>query len=200
MSRKLLMKLTMAGIGLCLLLIVASFFVDLPYATWSGPAQQYNPGGDFTLTDTNGKVFHLKDLRGEIVLLFFGYIYCPDACPGTLAKIHQTLALLDPAQRKQVRTVFVSVDPERDKPDIMKDYLDYFSVNAIGLSGTKEQIDKVVKAYHAHYQIIPDLSGSGYTISHTTTVYLHDSKGKVRHLLLFEDSSQQMAEQIRRVL
>lgn len=200
MSRTLLIKLTLIGIGLCLLLISLSFVVDLTKFMPSGPARQYNPRGDFALTDDNGRIFHLKDLRGEIVLLFFGYISCPDVCPGTLAKIHQALSRLDPAERKQVRTVFVSVDPERDTPEILKDYLDYFSINAVGLTGTKEQIDKVVKAYQARYLKIPDQSGSWYSINHTTTVYLHDRQGKVRHLFMFEDSAQQMAETIRQFL
>jgi len=189
----------MAGIGLCLLLIMVSFLIDLPRLTPTGTEQMFNPSGDFTLTDDSRKIFHLKDLRGEIILLFFGYTSCPDACPGTLAKIHRALTLLGPEQ-KQVRTVFVSVDPERDTPEKLKEYLEYFGVNAVGLTGTKAEIDAVVKAYHAYYLKIPGQSADWYTVNHTTTVFLVDQKGKVRHLLKFEDTAEQMAATLRKFL
>jgi protein SCO1/2 len=199
-NRSLLIKLTLAGIGLCLLLIVGSFFAAPPRIAPTEPEQQYNPSGNFTLTGDTGKPFHLMDLRGEIVLLFFGYTSCPDACPGTLAKIHRALNMLATEESKQVRTVFISVDPERDNPKLLKDYVDYFGVNAIGLTGTKAEIDKVVKAYQAHYLKIPSETGSWYSINHTTTVYLHDKQGKVRYLFLYEDTPDKLAEAIRKSL
>jgi protein SCO1/2 len=195
-----LIKLTLAGIGLCLLLIVGSFFAGPPRIAPIEPDQQYNPKGDFTLTGDTGKPFHLMDMREKIVLLFFGYTSCPDACPGTLAKIHRALNLLTTEESKQVRTVFISVDPERDKPRLLKEYVNYFGVNAIGLTGTKSEIDRVVNAYQAHYLKIPSETGNWYSINHTTTVYLHDKKGKVRYLFLYEDTPEQLAEAIRKYL
>lgn len=199
MSRLLLLKLSLAGIGLCLLLILASFLVDFPKYTPGTTEPAFKTSGDFTLTENHDKVFHLKELRGQIVLLFFGYTSCPDACPGTLAKIQRALALLGPGKTR-VRTVFVSVDPERDTPEKLKEYLDYFGVNGVGLTGTKEQIDRVVKAYHAYYQKIPGESADWYTFNHTTTVYLVDQQGKVRHLFKAEDSPEQMAARIKQLL
>jgi protein SCO1/2 len=199
-NRNLLIKLTLAGIGLCLLLIVGSFFADPPRIAPTVPEQLYNPNGNFTLTGDTGNPFHLMALRGEIVLLFFGYTSCPDACPGTLAKIHRALNLLTTEESKQVRTVFISVDPERDNPKLLKEYVDHFGVNAIGLTGTKPEIDKVVDAYQAHYLKIPGETGNWYSINHTTTVYLHDKQGKVRYLLLYEDTPEQLAEAIRKYL
>ena len=196
MSRTLLIKLTLAGIGLCFLGILASFFMD-PAKITSNPSAQYNPKGNFTLTGTSGTPFELQDLRGKIVLLFFGYTSCPDACPMTLAKLQRAFNMLTPEQIEQVRTLFVSVDPERDTPRVLKDYVEYFGVNAIGLTGTKAEIDKVVKAYGAHYLIIPGETENWYTINHTTTVYLHDKKGKVRYLFLSDETPEQLAEAIR---
>lgn len=195
-----MIKLTLAGIGICLLLIVASFFTAPPQFTPGKPEQLYNPSGNFTLTEATGKPFHLKDLRGKIVLLFFGYTSCPDACPSTLAKLQRTFNLLTKEQMAQVRTVFVSVDPKRDDPKLLKEYVDYFGVNAIGLTGTKADIDKVVHAYHAHYLEIPSETGSWYSINHTTTVYLHDKQGKVRYLFLYQETPEQLAEAIRKHL
>lgn len=200
MKRNLLIKLTLAGIGICLLVIVGSFFTDPPKMTEPDPAQLFNPGGNFSLTGTNGEAFQLQDLRGNIVLLFFGYTSCPDACPSTLAKLQRAFNLLSKEEVEQVRTVFISVDPERDNPELLKEYVDYFGVNAIGLTGTKADIDKVVKAYHAHYMIIPGQTSNWYSINHTTTVFLHDKQGKVRYRFLYEETPQQLAKAIRKYL
>lgn len=199
MSRDLLIKLTLAGIGLCLLGILVSFFID-PAKTTSTPSERYNPKGNFTLTDTSGTPFELQDLRGKIVLLFFGYTSCPDACPTTLAKLQRAFNRLTAEQIEQVRTLFISVDPKRDTPGVLKDYVEYFGVNAMGLTGTKAEIDKVVNAYNAHYLIIPGETDNWYTINHTTTVFLHDKEGKVRYLFLYDETSEQLAEAIRKHL
>jgi protein SCO1/2 len=199
-KRNLLIKLTLVGISICLLVILASFFTDPPKITEPDPAQLFNPGGNFNLTEASGRPFQLKDLRGNIVLLFFGYTSCPDACPSTLAKLQRAFSLLNKEQIEQVRTVFVSVDPERDKPKLLKEYVEYFGINAIGLTGTKREIDEVVKAYHAHYMIIPGQTNSWYSINHTTTVFLHDKQGKVRYRFLYEETPEQLAESIRKYL
>ncbi len=200
MNRNLLIKLTLSGIGLGLLLIVGSFFTDPIQIAPTGPEKQYNPSGNFTLTEASGKPFQLSDLRGKIVLLFFGYTSCPDACPGTLAKLQRALNLLTQEESKQVRTLFISVDPDRDNPKLLKEYVDYFGVNAIGLTGTKSEIDKVINAYRAHYLKIPSEKGNWYAINHTTTVYLHDKQGRVRYLFLYEDTPEKLAEAIKTYL
>jgi protein SCO1/2 len=162
----------------------------------SGIEQVFNPGGDFTLTQDNGKIFHLRDYRDKIVLLFFGYTSCPDVCPLTLAKLGRARTLLGPAGKK-VLTVFVTVDPQRDTPARMREYLGYFDASAVGLSGTKAQIDKVVHAYNASYQKVPTKSAIGYIINHTNIVYLIDMQGKVRHLFHQDDSPEKIAQVIR---
>ena len=183
-----------------MLVIVGSYFTDPPKIVTTKPEKLYNPSRNFTLNETNDKSFHLKDLRGKIVLLFFGYTSCPDACPSTLAKLQRSFNLLTSEQIEQVRTVFISVDPDRDNPRLLKDYVDYFGVNAIGLTGSKTEIDKVVEAYQAHYLKIPGDTGNWYSINHTTTVFLHDKQGKVRYLFLYEDTPEQLAEAIRKYL
>jgi protein SCO1/2 len=103
-------------------------------------------GANFTLTDQDGRPFQLSSLRGRVVLLFFGYTSCPDACPTTLSKLARVYKLLG-RHRERVVTLFVSVDPGRDTPRVLKEYLKYFRVNAVGLTGTKEEIDRVVGFY-----------------------------------------------------
>ena len=179
-------------VGIGLLFIVWVYLIPPPKPGPPGIEQAFNPKGDFTLTEENGKIFHLKDCRGKVVLLFFGYTSCPNACPMTLAKLGQTFTLLGSA-RVNVLTVFVTVDPLRDTPAKLKEYLGYFDANALGLTGTKAQIDAVVSAYHAFYQKVPTKSAMGYLINHTVSVYLIDRQGKVRYLFHQADTPEKMA-------
>jgi len=156
-----------------------------------------NPQRDFTLHDQEGKVFHLKDHRGQILLLFFGYTTCPDICPTTLSKLARVYMLLGPLRQK-VLTVFVSIDPQRDSPAKLKEYLQYFNIHAIGLTGTKQEIDVVVDAYKATYQkVLTSSSALGYMFDHTDYLYLIDPQGKTTHLFHPDDKSQDMARIIR---
>lgn len=156
-------------------------------------------GGDFTLTDHNGQRFQLQQQRGKVVLLFFGYTFCTEACPVALGKVKQVYHLLGDAQ-KQVQTVFVSVDPQRDAPAALKDFLQYFSVGAIGLTGTKEEIDAVVKQYQAHYEIEKSDSAAGYHISHSTFLYAIDQQGLVKARFKHTDTPEAIADSVRRLM
>ena len=172
--------------------------IELQAATWLGEQARTLPA--FELTDHHGQPFNNDSIQGKWHLLFFGYTSCPDACPTTLAKLQRAFNLLSKEQIEQVRTVFISVDPERDNPKKLKEYVEYFGVNAIGLSGTKTEIDNVVKAYHAHYMVIPGQTSNWYSINHTTTVFLHDKQGKVRYRFLYEETPEQLAEAIKKYL
>lgn len=156
-------------------------------------------GGDFTLTDHNGQRFQLQQQRGKVVLLFFGYTFCTEACPVALAKVNQVYAMLGD-QQKQVQTVFVSVDPQRDTPAVLKDFLAYFSVGAIGLTGTKEEIDAVVKQYQAHYEIGASDSAAGYHVSHSTYLYAIDRRGVVRGRFKHTDTPEAIAAGVKQLI
>lgn len=185
--------------GICLLIIAGTYLVHFEKSGPPGVDKAFNPSGEFSLTGDNGKDFHLSDARGKVVLLFFGYTSCPDACPIALAKIFQTFNLLG-ADQEKVLTLFVSVDPQRDAPARLQEYLGYFGVNAVGLTGTREEIDSVVRAYHVYYQKVPGESAIGYTINHTTTIFLLDQRGRVRYLFKQSDTPATMAEVIRDIL
>ncbi len=158
--------------------------------------QAFNPSGDFTLTEDNGQIFHLRDHRGKVVLLFFGYTSCPGVYPLTLDKLARVRTLLGAASQ-EVMTVFVTVDPQRDTSARLKEYLRYFDINAVGLTGNKTEIDKVVHAYNASYQKIPIKSAAGYIINRTDIVYLIDKEGKVSYLFHQDDSPEKMVKVIR---
>ncbi len=158
-------------------------------------------GGDFTLTDQNGTPFQLSSLRGNAVLVFFGYTSCPDVCPTTLSKIASVYRQLGP-DAARVRTVYISVDTRRDTPAVLKEYLNNFSsLHAIGLTGSVPQIDKVAAQYGASYEISPAAGPhTDYTVAHTTYVYGLDPKGRTRLLFPYDATVAQMSEGIREIL
>jgi protein SCO1/2 len=156
-------------------------------------------GGDFTLTDHDGKPFHLESLRGRVVLIFFGYSFCPDACPITLSKlaaVHRRLG----DEWANTKVLYISVDPERDTPDVLKADLENFDVDALGITGTKAEIDKVVALYGAAYEITPAPgSAAGYTVAHTTWLYALDPKGRVRVRFPYEATVDDIVQGIRAI-
>ena len=110
---------------------------------------------------------------------FLGYASCPDACPQTLARLARVYALLG-EEARDLGTLFVSVDAERDSPAVLKTYLSHFDVPAIGLTGSQDSIDAVVKRYAAHYEINDQASAAGYLIDHSLYIYLIDQHGDLR--------------------
>ncbi|MGV6873034.1 SCO family protein [Pseudochelatococcus sp. B33] len=135
-------------------------------------------GGPFTLTDHNGKTFTEKDLAGSPTLLFFGFTHCPDVCPTTLFEVSEVLRAAG-SDADKVRVLFVSVDPERDTPDMLKDYLASFDDRILGLHGTQEQTDAIARAYKVYARKIPTGDApDDYTMDHTAIVYLLDKQGR----------------------
>jgi protein SCO1/2 len=157
-------------------------------------------GGDFTLLDHNGQRFELSSLRGKVVLIFFGYTYCPDACPTTMSKLASVYRRLG-NDAKRVKTLYVSVDPERDTPAVLKEDLANFDVDALGLTGTKAEIDRVVSLYGAAYEIVPTPnSAAKYTVSHTTSLYALDVAGRARIEFRYEATPEEIVQGIEAIL
>ena len=136
-------------------------------------------GGPFTLTNQDGQVVDEKILEGKWSLVFFGFTYCPDYCPTTLGVLNAVQERMGD-KAKDLQIVFISIDPERDTPQMLKDYLssDGFPDDVIGLTGTPEQVAQVAKEYRAFYQKVGE--GEGYTMNHGLTVYLMGPDGKFR--------------------
>ena len=134
-------------------------------------------GGEFTLGSVQGPV-SLSDLRGKVVMLFFGYTSCPDICPLSLARIGACLSSLKAEQAQHVRALFITLDPGRDTVDRMRQYAEFFHPGIIGLTGAVEEIDEVTARYGIVYERKPaPRSALGYTISHPDTVLLVDADG-----------------------
>ena len=157
-------------------------------------------GGDFTLTDQRNQPYALSSERGKVVMLFFGYTMCPDVCPTTLSKLSRVTKKLGD-DRGRVRTVYVTVDPERDTPAVLKADLDLFDLDAVGLTGSRAAIDSVVKQYGASYQITPTPeSAAKYSVSHSTTLYLIDGEGKLRTELPYEATVDEVVAGVKALL
>jgi protein SCO1/2 len=138
------------------------------------------PGGDFTLTGPGGTPFALADLRGHPVVLFFGYASCPDFCPRAMSTVKAARAQLDPAQAERLRTVFVSVDPERDTPASLEAYLRNLGVPAIGVTGTHEQLRAAIRGYGGGYERDTSTSSTAYAVMHPMSLYVVDAAGRLR--------------------
>jgi protein SCO1/2 len=175
--------------------------VALGSACDRAPALPIEPiGGDFALTDHNNQPFELASLRGKVVLIFFGYSFCPDVCPTTLSKLSSVTRRLG-EQRSQVRTLYISVDPERDTPDVLKADLDQFDLDALGLTGSRAEVDRVVNLFGAKYEIVPTPeSAARYTVSHSTTLYALDGEGRVRLTFPYEATVDEIVAGITRIL
>lgn len=160
--------------------------------------QRFPFGGDFALTDHRGAPFRLQDQRGKIALLFFGYTSCPDACPTTLIRLTQAIQLLGEAQG-DLLVVFVTVDPARDTPKALGEYLANFSLPALGLSGSDAEIHQVATRYGATYKRGADTAEGGYLMDHTDRVFLIDQQGALRYLFSRDDTPARIAELIRKL-
>ena len=146
-------------------------------------------GGDFSLTDQRGQAFNLESLRGRMALLFFGYTYCPDFCPSTLSRLMRVHELVGDS----LATLFVSVDTERDTPEVLGDYLGYFPIATVGLTGSRQQVDMVVEQYGAEYQVEARDGDGRYLVNHSTDVYLLDGQGRVRYVFGYDSGPEEMA-------
>ena len=153
------------------------------------------PGGPFQLVDQDGKATTEKVLKGKWSVVFFGFTYCPDVCPTTMAALGQAQDRLGP-KAKDLQVIFVSVDPERDTPAQLKTYLsnDSFPKGTIGLTGTPDQVAAAAKAYRVYYQKAG--TGSDYLVNHSTAAYLMDPKGRFARVIPFGIGPDEIARQI----
>ncbi|MHC3127319.1 photosynthetic protein synthase I [Brevundimonas sp. GN22] len=156
-------------------------------------------GGDFTLVNQDGQTVDQTILDGKWSLVFFGFTYCPDYCPTTLGVLNAVQERLG-VDAKDLQIVFISIDPARDTPQMMKDYLssDGFPEGVIGLTGTPEQVAAAAKAYRVYYQKSGE--GEGYTMNHSLTIYLMGPDGKLRSPLTHDLGPDKSVDVIRRVM
>ncbi|MBG9389534.1 SCO family protein [Caenimonas aquaedulcis] len=154
---------------------------------------------DFQLPDQAGVVRSLKDFRGKIVVLFFGYTQCPDVCPTTMAEIAQAKKLLGPDGDK-VQGVFVTVDPERDTPEVLKNYMANFDPSFIALRGTPDQLAAMAKDFKVYYKKVDGKTAASYTMDHSAASYVYDTKGQLRLYTRYGSGAQSLASDLKLLL
>jgi protein SCO1/2 len=142
-------------------------------------AEPYPIAPEIELTRAAGKGFQLSQVRGKVVALFFGYTSCPDVCPTTMAELKQALEKLG-TRSEQVQVLFVTVDPQRDTPERVQEYVDHFNPSFIGLSGSEPDLAKVWNEYGVFRQVVDGTSAAGYLVDHTARVTLIDQQGNLR--------------------
>lgn len=193
-TRRALIAVLLAALVLCGILL---FQLYARYAGEDGGTADI--GGPFELVDQDGKAVTDADFHGKLMLVYFGYTYCPDACPTALGVMAAAIGKLDVAGER-VAPVFISVDPERDTPQALKDYVGNFHPRMVGLTGSAEQVAKAAKAYRVVFQKQPGATSEDYLMDHTTLIYLMGADGKFLTYFGQQATPDEVAEAIRRYL
>jgi protein SCO1/2 len=167
------------------------------YQGGTGPAA-VPIGGPIRLTDQDGKPFDSTTLAGKPYAVFFGFTHCPDACPTTLSEIARVEDEIG-APAKELTTLFVTVDPERDTPAVLKEYISNFGGNTVALSGSPEQVAQAAKEYRVFYKKVPTSDG-GYTMDHTAVLYLMGREGEFRDVIAYSEDHDRYVDKIKKLL
>lgn len=192
-------------VGMVVLGVALTLVADLAW-NWLRPPQlhgmvlqSHERALDFTLNDEAGQPVKLSDFRGKLVLLYFGYTFCPDVCPATLAQVKEALAQLG-GDAERVQLIMISVDPERDTPEKVSAYVRQFDPRFIGLTGDPETLTRITTAYGVVYEQHEGSAATGYLIDHTATLTILDRDGYVRLIMPFGVTGVDMASDLRYLL
>ena len=154
---------------------------------------------DFALPDTEGRMRSIKEFQGKAVVVFFGYTQCPDVCPTTLTEIAEAKKLLGPDGAK-VQGIFITVDPERDKPELLKPYVANFGPDFIALRGSAEQTAAVAKEFKVFYRRVEGKAPGSYFMEHTAASYVYDPQGRLRLYSRYGSGAQALADDLKLLL
>lgn len=154
---------------------------------------------DFELTDHNGQVRHLKDFVGKVVIMFFGFTQCPDMCPTTILELAEVKKNLG-KDGDRFQALFVTVDPERDTPEILKAYMTNFDPTFLALTTTLEKLAELAKDYKVYYRKVPGKTPTSYTIDHSAGSYVYDTKGQLRLFTRYGTGATALTQDIQQLL
>jgi protein SCO1 len=154
---------------------------------------------DFSLPDTDGRTRSLKDFQGKAVVVFFGYTQCPDVCPTTLTEIAEAKRLLGPLGSK-VEGVFITVDPERDKPELLKAYVANFGPDMVALRGSAAQTEATARDFKVYYKRVDGKEPGSYFMEHTAASYIYDPQGRLRLYSRYGSGAQALADDLKLLL
>jgi protein SCO1 len=154
---------------------------------------------EFSLTDHNGQARTLADFKGKAVVVFFGFTQCPDVCPTTLAEMTEAVKQLG-ADGNKLQVLFITIDPERDTPELLKKYVPAFHPSFLGLTGNAEAIAKVAKEFKVFYQKSPGKTPGSYTMDHTANSYVFDLQGRVRLVVKHGLGAEPLVQDLKQLL
>ncbi|MCB1906058.1 MAG: SCO family protein [Rhodocyclaceae bacterium] len=154
----------------------------------------------FRLHDAHGALRTSTEFRGRVVLLFFGFTHCPDVCPTELARLAEAIDLLPPDQARQVEVAFITLDPQRDSPQLLRSYVAAFSPDFIALRGSEEETAALAKAFRVFYRRVAGSAPGRYTLEHSAYVHVLDKRGRLRLRIPGSLAIEQVAEDLRRLL
>ncbi|ROZ79691.1 SCO family protein [Ramlibacter sp. WS9] len=154
---------------------------------------------DFQLADHNGQPRSLKDFRGKLVVLFFGYTQCPDVCPTTMAELAEAKKLMGPDGNK-VQGIFVTVDPERDTADVLKGYMANFDPTFLALRGTPDQVAVLAKDFKVYFKKVDGKTPTSYTMDHSAASFVYDTQGRLRLYTRYGSGAQSLASDLQLLL
>jgi protein SCO1/2 len=195
-TARILLVLSAFMVGLAVTFALVKLAVDRSGVSLAG--QTVTVGGPFKLIDGDGKTVTDQDLKGKPFLVFFGFTHCPEVCPTTLFELSEVFKRLGPDADKAAG-LFITVDPERDTPAVMKDYLSNFDPHLRGLTGDPQAIERAIKEYRVYARKVP-LDGGGYTMDHTALVYLMDKQGRFVAPFSLKRSADAAAADLRKYL
>jgi protein SCO1/2 len=156
-------------------------------------------GRRLELPDQDGKPRTLDDFKGKVTVVFFGYTQCPDVCPSTMAELAQVKKSLGP-DGNRIQGVFVTVDPERDKPELLKAYMTSFDPSFVALRGTPQQTQAVAKEFKVFYAKVPGKTEGSYTMDHTAGSYIFDTQGRLRLFVRYGGGAEALAADLKTLL
>jgi protein SCO1/2 len=154
---------------------------------------------DFELTDHNGKVRHLTDFKGKVVVMFFGYTQCPDVCPTSMAELAEVKKALG-ADGDKLQGLFVTVDPARDTPEVLKGYMENFDPTFLALYTTPEKLEALAKDFKVYYKRVNGQTPTSYTMDHSAGSYIYDTQGNLRLFTRYGSGAQVLAADIQQLL
>lgn len=186
---------------LCAALLAALWLAGCSDTSWrTTDISNLLPPLDISLTDENGQTVEASDYRGKPVLVFFGYTHCPDICPVTLARLASITRQLDESMRDELQVLFISVDPDRDSPGVLKEYTAAFGPQFIGLTGSKPQINAVTNRYRVHYSYADKDANGSYAVTHSSAVLAFTRKGEPAFLVRYTDSDEALVADLKQLM
>lgn len=197
-ATKIIIMLSIIVAAISMYMLLAVELPDKPIAGQGGPEQKADLGGEFILTDHNGNQFKSDRLKGKMSLVYFGFTFCPDICPTSLSKMAKVLDTLDKFNI-DVTPVFITVDPSRDKNEVLKEYLGHFNSKIIGLTGSEEEIRAVADKFKVFYARTDDSKNgkNDYMIDHSSFVYLMDKNFEYKKHFYMSSTAEEIIEYIR---